>query len=66
MLKAIVMLGVGLAAVAVGRFAMDAVADERRRRGESHDSLDATRWEGEGGNSVMPANAPADEAAAYV
>lgn len=57
MLKAILMLGLGVAAVGVARFARDAITEERGRRRSHREAHETTRWEGEGGNVVVPAGA---------
>jgi hypothetical protein len=57
MFKGILMLGIGVAAVGIARFACTAIADERHRRRATRDSHETTRWEGEGGNVATPATA---------
>ena len=54
MIKGIIMLGAGLAAVSLARFCSQAIAEERRRRDALRQEHDTTRWEGEGGNALAP------------
>ncbi len=60
MLRAVLMLGLGIAAVSAARFARDAIADERGRRRVKREAHETTRWEGEGGNIAAPATAAAE------
>ena len=57
MVKGLLMLGVGAAAVGLARFCSTAIREERQRRNGLHESHETTRWEGEGGNPVMPQSA---------
>lgn len=54
MLRALLMLSVGAAALGAARFCKSAIADERQRRAERHETHEAHRWEGEGGQVVAP------------
>lgn len=53
MLRGLVTLGLGAAAVGIVRFAVGAIAEERERRSALHEEHETTRWEGEGGNVVI-------------
>ena len=52
MIKGILTLGLGVAAVGLARFFLTAIAEERNRRHALHEERETTRWEGEGGNVV--------------
>jgi hypothetical protein len=52
MIKGILTLGLGVAAVGLARFFVTAIAEERKRRDALHQDHETTRWEGEGGNVV--------------
>ena len=54
MLKGLMTLGLGMAAVGLVRFAVSAINEERQRRSALHEDHETTRWEGEGGNLVSP------------
>jgi len=53
-IKGILTVGIGLAAVALARFFANAIAEERSRRVALRDERETMRWEGEGGNADMP------------
>ncbi len=54
MIKGLLMLGVGVAAVGMARFCKDAIHEERQRRHGVHATHETTRWEGEGGHVRSP------------
>ncbi len=54
MVKGLLMLGMGAAAIGAARFFSTAIREERQRRDGRRHSHETTRWEGEGGNPVMP------------
>ena len=64
MIKGVLILGVGVAAVGVARFVKAAIEDERQRRHGMRTTHETTRWEGEGGNVMSPATAGTEGAAA--
>ncbi len=64
MIKGILMLGVGVAAVGVARFCTEAIHEERERRHGARATHETTRWEGEGGHVRSPHTAGMEGAAA--
>lgn len=63
MIKGVLILGAGVAAVGVACFAKAAIENERQRRHGMRTTHETTRWEGEGGNLVSPATAGTEGAA---
>lgn len=60
MIKGVLILGAGAAAVGVARFVKAAIQNERQRRRSVHTTHETTRWEGEGGNVTSPGTASAE------
>lgn len=56
-MRTLLLLGAGLAAYGVARFARTAIADERRRRDHDGAKSEIKRWEGEGGTVMSPRTA---------
>ncbi|MDQ6620096.1 MAG: hypothetical protein M3Z31_10435 [Pseudomonadota bacterium] len=57
MIKGLLTIGLGVAAIGLVRFFASAIAEERGRRHALHHHHETTRWEGEGGNLVVPQTA---------
>lgn len=64
MIKSVLLLGAGVAAIGMARFCKAAIQEERQRRHSHHSAHETTRWEGEGGHVMPPKTAgPADATA---
>jgi hypothetical protein len=61
MLKGLLTVALGAAAIGLARFVASAIAEERERRSALHVEHETTRWEGEGGN-VVPSSSAASAA----
>jgi hypothetical protein len=53
-MRTLLLLGAGLAAYGVARFARSAIAEERNRRDHDGTQHEIKRWEDEGGSAMSP------------
>jgi len=59
-MKGLLTVGLGLAVFSLARFFVSAIAEEHSRRDAMRHDKETMRWEGEGGNPVMPQSATSE------